>query len=99
MADRGDFCSIQLVAQQGTLLGSGLEMTVGVGSGSGEGRHAPGPGPVATHSVVTGASSGGLVRGGQQTDQLVRLIVPGSPSDRVQGLVSGQMMHMMHWVS
>ena len=61
MADRGDFCPIQLVAQQRTLLGSGLEMTVGVGSGSGEGRHAPGPGPVAAHSVVTGAGPGGLV--------------------------------------
>ena len=47
------------MAQQGTPLGSGLSVTVGVGSGSGEGGHAPGP--VAADSVVTGASTGGLV--------------------------------------
>ena len=76
------------MAQQGTPLGSGLSVTVGVGSGSGEGGHAPGPGPVAAHSVVTGAGTGGLVRGGQETDQLVRLVTPGSPGDRVKGLWS-----------
>ena len=74
------------MAQQGTPLGSGLSVTVGVGSGSGEGGHAPGP--VAAHSVVTGASTGGLVRGGQETDQLIRLVTPGSPGDRVKGLWS-----------
>ena len=74
------------MAQQGTPLGSGLSVTVGVGSGSGEGGHAPGP--VAAHSVVTGASTGGLVRCGQETDQLIRLVTPGSPGDRVKGLWS-----------
>ena len=76
------------MAQQGTPLGSGLCVTVGVGSGSGEGGHAPAPGPVAAHSVVAGAGTGGLVRGGQETDQLVRLVTPGPPSDRVKSLWS-----------
>ena len=80
MADRGDFCSIQFVAQERTLLGSGLQMPVSVGSGSGEGRPGPRPGSVLAHSVLTGAGPG------QEAHQLVSLVTPGPSRNRVKSL-------------